>query len=64
MQTIAEPTTAKESSSLTAIFSIVCGVMIKYGFGPAFSVISISYLLAMSLLVLLRMPHKGEARLP
>ncbi len=38
---------------------ITGGVMTKYGFGPAFSVISISYLLAMSLLMLLRMPRKG-----
>jgi hypothetical protein len=38
--------------------------MTKYGFGLAFSVISISYLLAMSLLMLLRMPQKSEARLP
>jgi MFS family permease len=37
---------------------ITGGVMTKYGFGPAFSVISISYLLAMSLLMLLRMPRK------
>ena len=34
------------------------GVMTRYGFRPAFSVISISYLLAMSLLMLLRVPHK------
>jgi len=38
---------------------ITGGVMTKYGFGPAFSVISISYLLAMSLLMLLRMPRKS-----
>ena len=37
---------------------ITGGVMTKFGFGPAFSVISISYLLAMSLLMLLRMPPK------
>src|SRR5262245_52881327 len=39
---------------------ITGGVMTKYGFGPAFSVISLSYLLAMSLLMLLRMPLKQE----
>jgi MFS family permease len=39
---------------------ITGGVMTKYGFGPAFTVISTSYLLAMSLLVLLRAPAKGE----
>ena len=38
---------------------ITGGVMTKYGFGPAFSVISISYLFAMSLLVFLRVPAKG-----
>lgn len=37
---------------------ITGGVMTKYGFGPAFSVISTSYLLAMSLLMLLHMPKK------
>jgi MFS family permease len=37
---------------------ITGGVMTKFGFGPAFSVISISYLIAMSLLTLLRMPEK------
>jgi len=37
---------------------ITGGVMTKYGFGPAFTVISTSYLLAMSLLVLLRTPAK------
>ena len=37
---------------------ITGGVMTKFGFGPAFSVISISYLLAMSLLTLLRLPKK------
>ena len=31
------------------------------GFGPAFSLISASYLLAMSLLMLLRMPRKEES---
>jgi FSR family fosmidomycin resistance protein-like MFS transporter len=43
---------------------ITGGVMTKYGFGPAFSVISISYILAMSLLVLLHAPTKkpGLAR--
>lgn len=40
---------------------ITGGVMTKYGFGPAFTVISLSYLLAMGLLTLLRMPPK-EAR--
>jgi MFS family permease len=40
---------------------ITGGVMTKYGFGPAFSVISISYLLAMSLLMLLRMPRKEKS---
>ena len=40
---------------------ITGGVMTQYGFGPAFSVISISYLMAMSLLMLLRLPEKGEA---
>jgi len=39
---------------------ITGGVMTKFGFGPAFSVISISYLIAMSLLTLLRMPNKHE----
>ena len=39
---------------------ITGGVMTKFGFGPAFSVISISYLIAMSLLTLLRMPNKQE----
>ncbi len=39
---------------------ITGGVMTQYGFGPAFSVISISYLLAMSLLLLLRMPFKEQ----
>ena len=37
---------------------ITGGVMTHYGFGPAFTVISTSYLLAMSLLVLLRTPAK------
>jgi MFS family permease len=40
---------------------ITGGVMTKYGFGPAFSVISISYLLAMSLLMLLRVPANGRS---
>jgi len=33
---------------------ITGGIMTKYGFGPAFSVISISYLLGMGLLTFLR----------
>jgi MFS family permease len=37
---------------------ITGGVMTHFGFGPAFSVISTSYLLAMSLLLLLRMPDE------
>ena len=37
---------------------ITGSVMTHYGFGPAFTVISTSYLLAMSLLVLLRTPVK------
>ncbi len=37
---------------------ITGGVMTRFGFGPAFSVISISYLMAMSLLMLLRMPQR------
>lgn len=37
---------------------ITGGVMTHYGFGPAFTVISTSYLLAMGLLVLLRTPVK------
>jgi MFS family permease len=37
---------------------ITGGVMTKFGFGPAFSVISTSYLMAMSLLVLVRAPTK------
>lgn len=37
---------------------ITGGVMTHFGFGPAFSVISISYFLAMALLLLLRMPDK------
>ncbi|HYA27726.1 MAG TPA: MFS transporter [Acidobacteriota bacterium] len=40
---------------------ITGGVMTKYGFGPAFSVISVSYLMAMSLLMLLHLPGKAEA---
>jgi len=39
---------------------ITGGVMTKYGFGPAFTVISTSYLLAMSLLVFLRAPAKAQ----
>ena len=39
---------------------ITGGVMTNYGFGPAFTVISTSYLLAMSLLVLLRAPAKAQ----
>ena len=39
---------------------ITGGVMTKYGFGPAFTVISTSYLLAMSLLVFLRTPVKSS----
>jgi MFS transporter, FSR family, fosmidomycin resistance protein len=37
---------------------ITGGVMTKFGFGPAFSVISTSYLLAMTLLLLLRVPAR------
>jgi MFS family permease len=40
---------------------ITGGIMTKFGFGPAFSVISTSYLLAMSLLVFLRTPAKGHS---
>ena len=40
---------------------ITGGVMTKFGFGPAFSVISTSYLLAMVLLTLLHMPKKERA---
>jgi len=40
---------------------ITGGVMTHYGFGPAFTVISTSYLLAMSLLGLLRTPVKRAA---
>lgn len=40
---------------------ITGGVMTKYGFGPAFSVISIAYLMAMSLLMLLHMPRKNQS---
>jgi MFS family permease len=39
---------------------ITGGVMTRFGFGPAFSVISISYLIAMSLLTLLHMPKERE----
>jgi hypothetical protein len=38
---------------------ITGGVMTHYGFGPAFSLISMSYLLAMSLLAFLRAPDKA-----
>jgi MFS transporter, FSR family, fosmidomycin resistance protein len=40
---------------------ITGGVMTKYGFGPAFTVISTSYLLAMGLLVFLRAPAKARS---
>jgi len=40
---------------------ITGGVMTKFGFGPAFSVISTSYLLAMSLLFFLRAPAKARS---
>ena len=40
---------------------ITGGVMTKYGFGPAFTVISTSYLLAMGLLVFLRAPAKAPS---
>jgi hypothetical protein len=40
---------------------ITDGVMTKFGFGPAFSVISISYLLAMSLLFFLRAPARARS---
>ena len=40
---------------------ITGGVMTIYGFGPAFTVISTSYLLAMGLLVFLRAPAKSRA---
>jgi hypothetical protein len=39
---------------------ITGGVMTHYGFGPAFTLISTSYLLAMSLLVLLRTPVRSR----
>lgn len=39
---------------------ITGGVMTHYGFGPAFTLISTSYLLAMSLLVLLRTPVRNR----
>jgi MFS family permease len=39
---------------------ITGGVMTTYGFGPAFTVISTSYLLAMSLLVFLHPPARGQ----
>jgi MFS transporter, FSR family, fosmidomycin resistance protein len=39
---------------------ITGGVMTAYGFGPAFTVISTSYLLAMSLLVFLHAPAKRQ----
>jgi len=41
---------------------ITGGVMTHFGFGPAFSVISTSYLLAMSLLLFLRMPEREASR--
>jgi MFS family permease len=41
--------------------AITGGVMTHYGFGPAFTLISTSYLLAMSLLVFLRTPGKKPA---
>jgi len=40
---------------------ITGGVMTKFGFGPAFSVISTSYLLSMTLLTLLHVPKKERA---
>jgi MFS family permease len=40
---------------------ITGGVMTMYGFGPAFTVISTSYLLAMGLLVFLRAPAKARS---
>jgi MFS transporter, FSR family, fosmidomycin resistance protein len=40
---------------------ITGGVMTKFGFGPAFSLISISYLLSMTLLTLLHVPKKERA---
>ncbi|MEA2660255.1 MAG: transporter, family, L-galactonate transporter, partial [Candidatus Binatota bacterium] len=40
---------------------ITGGVMTMYGFGPAFTVISTSYLLAMGLLVFLRAPAKTRS---
>jgi MFS family permease len=43
-------------------WTVITGsVMTHYGFGPAFTLISTSYLLAMSLLVLLRTPNKKPA---
>lgn len=42
---------------------ITGGVMTQYGFGPAFTVISTSYLLAMSLLVFLRTPAQRDGQL-
>jgi MFS transporter, FSR family, fosmidomycin resistance protein len=39
---------------------ITGGVMTHYGFGPAFTLISTSYLLAMSLLVFLHAPARGQ----
>jgi MFS family permease len=39
---------------------ITGGVMTQYGFGPAFTLISASYLLAMSLLVFLRAPARPQ----
>ena len=40
---------------------ITGGVMTKFGFGPAFSLISSSYLLSMTLLTLLHVPKKERA---
>jgi FSR family fosmidomycin resistance protein-like MFS transporter len=39
---------------------ITGGVMTKFGFGPAFSLISSSYLLSMTLLTLLHVPKRNE----
>jgi len=42
-------------------WTVITGsVMTKYGFGPAFTLISTSYLLAMSLLVFLRAPGRTQ----
>lgn len=60
MQTNTEQTTADPSSNRKAIFSIVCGGHFINHFQSAMlGVISISRLLAMSLLVLLRAPANG-----